>query len=284
MSEELITEKVNTASLNIDKKSVEDILRLMNEEDKKVAFVVEKQIQQIAKAVKLIVISLKKGGRLFYIGAGTSGRLGIVDAAECPPTFGTDPLMVQGIIAGGKESVFRAQEGAEDNKKNGAKDLLARGVTSNDTVVGLSTSGTTPYVAGALKMTKKDVGAKTISITCNPQNQYLERYVDVGINLIVGPEVLTGSTRLKAGTSEKMVLNMLTTASMVKLGQVKGNLMVNIRSQCKKLANRGEKIIMATTGVTNRIAKESLKEGRGSVRKAIEIISLKKNKKNHENE
>lgn len=270
--ENMVTEKQNIKTLDIDKKTTEEIVRIINEEDKKVAPAVEKEIPNIATAIELIVNSLRNGGRLFYIGAGTSGRLGIIDAAECPPTFGTEPELVQGIIAGGDKAIFRAQEGAEDNLKMGGEDLMLRELSSSDVVVGLSTSGRTPYVIGALEKAKS-IGCKTIAIGCNP-NSEISKHADVSISPIVGPEVITGSTRMKAGTAEKMVLNMLSTTTMIKLGKVSGNLMTDISTASNKLMERGKKIIMSIAEVDYEVASKMLKKAKGHVKVAVVMIKV----------
>ncbi len=236
----LQTEARNAASMNIDIASVGEILKIINNEDKSVPAAVEKEIPYIEKAVELIVASFKAGGRLLYFGAGTSGRLGVIDAAECPPTFGTDPGLVQGFIAGGKEAMFRAQEGAEDYEENGAADVVKAGVNQNDVVCGIAASRRTPYVIGAVKKAKQ-LGAKTLYITCNPRSEFNIKEVDVAICPYVGPEVVMGSTRMKSGTAQKLVLNMLTTASMIRLGKVYENMMIDLQMTNKKLVETIEK-------------------------------------------
>lgn len=263
----LITEGRNPATMDIDKKSIREILYLINDEDQKVAGVVREEIPYIEKAVELVVHSFKNGGRLFYVGAGTSGRLGVLDAAECPPTFGTDPEMVQGIIAGGPKALIRAQEGAEDRYDKGAEDLLERNVNEKDVVCGIAASRRTPYVIGAI-VKAKEIGAKTIYITCNPRKD-MNIDVDVAICPVVGPEVIMGSTRMKAGTATKLVLNMITTTAMIRLGKVWGNMMVDLQMTSKKLEERSKKIIMLATGVSYEEAKEYLRKADGHVKTAI---------------
>jgi len=269
----LITEQRNAATMDIDAKSTEEIIKLINEEDKKVACAVEREIPYIVKAVELIVESFKKGGRLFYVGAGTSGRLGVLDAAECPPTFGTDPEMVQGIIAGGKEALIRAVEGAEDRPQDGAKEIERRRITNKDVVVGISACKRTPYVVGALKKAR-NIGARTIFLICNPRSR-VDIDVDVAICPTVGPEVIMGSTRMKAGTAEKMVLNMLTTTAMIRLGKVYGNMMVDLQATSQKLVERSKRVIMMATGVDYDAAEKALEKARGSVKVAIIMIKAK---------
>lgn len=268
--ENLITEARNPATFDIDSKSTLQILKLINAEDKKVPLAVEKQIPQIAKGVELIVQTIKKGGRLFYIGAGTSGRLGVLDAAECPPTFGTDPKMIRGIIAGGYKSLIRSREGVEDNLKAGGKDLQRAGLKKGDVLVGIAASKRTPYVLGALKYAKK-VGAKTIFIFCNPIKG-LKVKPDVVISPVLGPEVVTGSTRMKAGTAQKLILNMLSTAAMIKIGKVYENLMVDLQAKSQKLKERSKRIIMQVTGVNYKQAEKYLRLSGGSVKTALVMI------------
>ncbi|MFN3781169.1 MAG: N-acetylmuramic acid 6-phosphate etherase [Candidatus Kapaibacteriota bacterium] len=269
----LATEQNNPRSRNIDTASTEEILKIINEEDKKVPLAVEKEIPNIAKAVELIVDAFKKGGRLFYVGAGTSGRLGILDAAECPPTFGTDPELVQGIIAGGKEAVFRAQEGAEDNIEEGRKTIERYGIKPPDVVVGLAASGRTPFVRGAISEAKNR-GIKTIFIASSPIEKVLELGVvaDVYICPVVGAEVIAGSTRLKSGTAEKLVLNMLSTASMIKLGKTYGNVMVDLQLTNNKLRERAKKIIMDICNVDYQTAQAVLAKSDGSVKVALVML------------
>lgn len=269
----LVTEARNPATSEIDSKSTEEILRLINQEDKKVPFIVEKEIPYIAQAVDIIVEAFKKGGRLFYIGAGTSGRLGVLDAAECPPTFGTPPGMIQGVIAGGYEALVQAREGAEDRKEQGAKDLQAKGFNKKDVACGIAASRRTPYVIGAIQWAHH-IGAKTIYIACNPRSE-LKLPVDVAICPVVGPEVIMGSTRMKAGTAQKLILNMLTTTAMIRLGKVYGNLMVDLQMTSRKLEERSKRIVMMVTGVDYKTAEEVLQQARGHVKTALVMILAK---------
>jgi N-acetylmuramic acid 6-phosphate etherase len=242
---QLTTEQRNPATARIDLASPQEILSLLNEQDRSVADVVQGAIPSIAQAVGLVVESFRRGGRLLYFGAGTSGRLGVIDAAECPPTFGTPPEMVVGVIAGGRDTVFLSREGVEDLESSGEADVDTNGVSDKDTVVGITASRRTPYVIGALKRAR-ELGASTIFLTCNPR---AHADVDVEINVVVGPEAVTGSTRMKAGTAQKMVLNMLTTASMIRLGKVYENLMVDLKPTSVKLQERAKGIISILAGV-----------------------------------
>lgn len=244
----LMTEKKNENSRDLDRLSARAIVQMMNDEDKKVPYAVERVLDQVSESVEIIVAALENEGRLFYFGAGTSGRLGILDASECPPTFGTDPELVQGVIAGGPSAMVRAVEGAEDSMELGREDVRLHGITSQDVVVGIAASGRTPYVMGVLKEAQL-IGARTIAVSCN-EKATINEGVDVAINVVVGPEVLTGSTRLKAGTAQKLVLNMLTTATMIRMGKVYGNLMVNVQATNHKLKERVKRIIMEVTGVS----------------------------------
>lgn len=266
-SNEGVTEGRNPNTENLDALSVMEIVKKINEEDKKVALAVEQELEYVAKAVELIVESLENGGRLFYFGAGTSGRLGVLDAAECPPTFGTDPGLVQGVIAGGLGALVEAVEGAEDEPEWGREDVEKIGVRAGDVVVGIAASGRTPYVLGALTEAKKR-GAKTVSLSCN-RGAAISALADVAIAPVVGPEVITGSTRMKAGTAQKMVLNMLTTASMVRLGKVYGNLMVHVQATNSKLKERVKKIIYEATGCTRLEAVELAELAQGDARVGI---------------
>ncbi len=267
----LTTEQRNPASMDIDSKSTIEILKIINDEDKKVPYAVEKEIPYIAQAVELVVQAFKRGGRLIYVGAGTSGRLGILDAAECPPTFGTDPEMVQGIIAGGLQAVFRAQEGAEDSEENGARDIEAKNVTDKDVVCGIAASRRTPYVVGAVRRAK-ELGAKTIFITTNPREQFNYPFVDVAICPEVGPEVIMGSTRMKSGTAQKLVLNMISTTAMIRLGKVYENLMVDLQMTSEKLKERAKRVVMIVTGVDYKTAERYLEEAGGHAKTAIVMI------------
>src|SRR5687768_12029854 len=235
-----LTEQRNPRSRRIDQLSTIEIVDLINAEDRMVAVAVGEEREAIAKCIEMVVDCFRKGGRLFYIGAGTSGRLGVLDASEMPPTYGTDPEMVQGIIAGGYAALVRAQEGAEDHPEDGARDLEARGVGPNDFALGIATSGTTPYVHGALRRAR-ELGARTGFLLCTYPSEELHKAHDVVIAPLVGPEVITGSTRMKAGTATKMVLNTITTSAMVLTGKVFGNLMVDLQVTCEKLRDRGQR-------------------------------------------
>ncbi|RXT04365.1 N-acetylmuramic acid 6-phosphate etherase [Ammoniphilus sp. CFH 90114] len=269
---ELLTEWRNPDTENLDALPTSEIVKKLNEEDKKVALAVEQELESVTKAVDLIVESFENGGRLFYFGAGTSGRLGMLDAAECPPTFGTEPSLVQGVIAGGMSALVEAIEGAEDEPELGREDVEKVGVCARDVVVGIAASGRTPYVLGALEEARKR-GAKTVALSCNPGSA-LGALVDVDIAPVVGPEVVTGSTRLKAGTAQKMVLNMLTTASMVRMGKVYGNLMVNVQATNGKLEERVKKIIVDATDCTYAEATELAEQAQGDARVGI-LMKLK---------
>jgi N-acetylmuramic acid 6-phosphate etherase len=260
------TEKRNRASENIDKLSTKQIVDLINAEDARVPAAVARQSKQIAKAIDLIVECFKKGGRLFYVGAGTSGRLGVLDASECPPTFGVPPSLVQGIIAGGRRALVRAVEGAEDFPEDGAASIKKR-VRAKDIVVGLAACGMTPFVHGALKQARK-IGAATIFITCAPEAvEHIP--AEIIINPVVGPEVVTGSTRMKAGTATKLVLNTLTTGAMIKLGKVYGNLMVDLKATNEKLRDRSIRIVMEMTNLSRSGARKLLIRAQGKVKAAI---------------
>ncbi len=260
------TEKRNRASENIDMLSTKQIVDLINAEDALVPAAVARQNKQIAKAIDLIVERFKKGGRLFYVGAGTSGRLGVLDASECPPTFGVQPSLVQGIIAGGRRALVRAVEGAEDFPEEGAA-LIKKRIRAEDVVVGLAACGMTPFVHGALKQARK-IGAATIFITCAPEAvEHIP--AEIIINPVVGPEVVTGSTRMKAGTATKLVLNTLTTGAMIKLGKVYGNLMVDLKATNEKLRDRSIRIVMEMTDLNRSRARRLLVEAQGKVKAAI---------------
>ncbi len=272
----LKTEERNSRSMNIDIASTGEILKIINSEDKSVPSAVEKEIPYIEMAVDIIVDAFKAGGRLLYFGAGTSGRLGVIDASECPPTFGTDPEIVQGFIAGGKEAMFRAKEGAEDFEENGAADIIKAQVTSKDVVCGIAASRRTPYVIGAVKKAR-ELGARTLYITCNPRNEFNIKEVDVAICPYVGPEVIMGSTRMKSGTAQKLVLNMLTTASMIRLGKVYGNMMIDLQMTNKKLVERSKRIVMTITGLSYEESEKYLKEADGHVKTALVMIKVNVN-------
>lgn len=266
----LVTEGRNPATMDIDKVDTLGIITMINEEDKKVALAVEKAKADIARAVDAIADRLKRGGRLIYMGAGTSGRLGIVDASECPPTYGVDPELVQGVIAGGYGAIFKSVEGAEDDAELGKKDLIERKVTSLDVVCGIAASGRTPYVIGAMKYAR-EVGAAVVCVTMNPESD-MAKLADYPISVVVGPEAIMGSTRMKAGTAQKMVLNMLTTATMIKLGKVYSNLMVDLKATNEKLMARSKRIVMLATGTDEDNASRVLKETNYDVKLAIFII------------
>ncbi|QNO15306.1 N-acetylmuramic acid 6-phosphate etherase [Alkalicella caledoniensis] len=266
------TEQRNNKTLDLDTMSITDALNTMNEEDAKVPEAIKKVIPQIEKAVKGVIAAFEKGGRLIYMGAGTSGRLGVLDAVECPPTFGTPPEKVVGLIAGGEKAFVKAVEGAEDSITMGVEDLKEIGLTPEDIVIGIAASGRTPYVIAALDYAKK-VGCETVGISCN-KDSAVGLAADIAIEIVVGPEVLTGSTRLKAGTAQKMVLNMISTTAMVGIGKVYKNLMVDVQRTNKKLETRAENIIMNATEVDRDTAKEVLEKAEGSVKFAITMILL----------
>lgn len=267
---DLTTETRNEETMNLDELSTAEILKIMNSEDQKVAQRVGKVLPDITQAVKQIILSFNKKGRLFYIGAGTSGRLGVLDAAECVPTFGTDPKMVQGLIAGGMKAMTIAVEGAEDSLELGARDLQSQNLTNKDIVVGIAASGRTPYVIGGLDYAKK-VGAATISLACNDHAK-ISKHADINIEISVGPEVLTGSTRLKSGTAQKLVLNMLSTASMIGIGKVYKNLMVDVKPTNAKLVERSKRIIMEATDVSYTVANDMFEKAGKDVKLAIVMI------------
>jgi N-acetylmuramic acid 6-phosphate etherase len=267
----LSTEQRNPKSLNIDKQSTEEILRIINEEDKIVPQVVEKEIPYISEAVDKVVEAIKSGGRLLYFGAGTSGRLGVVDASECPPTFGAPYGLIDGYIAGGMDAMFRAQEGAEDYEENGAKDVVRANVTSKDVVCGIAASRRTPYVIGAIKKAK-EFGATTLYITATPRETFNIDEVDIAICPHVGPEVVMGSTRMKSGTAQKLVLNMITTTAFVRLGKTYENMMIDLQQTNKKLIERSKKIIMTITGLEYKEASEFLHLSKGHVKTALVMI------------
>jgi N-acetylmuramic acid 6-phosphate etherase len=267
MLEKLLTEQTNPASASIDALPTEGVLRIINAEDRKVACAVEREIPAIARAVDAIVAAFQNGGRLFYIGAGTSGRLGVLDASECPPTFGVPPEMVQGIIAGGDAALSQATETTEDDPAIGQRDLSARGFTGRDVLAGIAASGRTPYVLGAVAEARR-LGAVTIGISCTPDSE-LSRAAEIAIAPLVGPEVVAGSTRLKSGTAQKLVLNMLTTGAFIRMGYVYGNLMVNVQPKNTKLIDRARRIVAQAAGVEYGRAVELLAAAGNSVRTAI---------------
>lgn len=266
------TEQRNEVSADIDTKNTVEILNIIANEDKKVAFAVEKIIPEIANLTEAIVAALKNGGRLFYIGAGTSGRLGVLDASECPPTFGTDPQMVQGLIAGGREALTSAVESAEDRAEEGIEELKARGFNAGDVLVGITASGQAPYVLGALEYAAK-LGAVTGAISCNTNSKTFD-YARYRLYADVGPEVVTGSTRMKSGTAQKLILNMLTTASMIRLGKVYKNIMVDIKPVNHKLILRSLRFIREITGCSEEKAREALEASHKQPKIAIVMILM----------
>lgn len=266
----LITEQRNPNSMHVDSLSALEIVQLMNEEDKQVPLAIEKCLPQIAQTVECIVAAFQQGGRLVYIGAGTSGRLGVLDASECPPTFGVSPEMVKGIIAGGERALRHPIEGAEDSKAQAVVDLQTIQFSSKDVLVGIAASGRTPYVIGALEYAKS-LGSVTVSIASNP-NSAMANIVDIAIDTVVGPEVLTGSSRLKSGTAQKLVLNMLTTASMILMGKCYQNLMVDVQASNEKLKARAIRIVMQATDCDKALAEETLKQADQNAKLAIMMI------------
>lgn len=266
----LTTEEVNLKTVGIDEYSTEAMLKLINEQDMLVPEAVKNEIPNISIAVDIIYNSLKAGGRMFYMGAGTSGRLGVLDASECPPTFGTDPELVQGHIAGGDVALRTAVEGCEDDQDGGAKLVRECKVTENDVVIGITASGSAPFVIGALQEAKK-IGAATIGVV-NNNNTRLEEYCDVCIAAVVGPEVIIGSTRMKSGTAQKLVLNMLTTCTMIKLGKVYGNMMVDLKATNNKLLDRAKRIVSYVTDVSNDVAEEYLELASMNAKLAVMMI------------
>ena len=273
MLDDRLTEQRNPRSGGIDRLSSLEIVRVINAEDARVSAAVGGEAEAIARAADLALAAFRKGGRLIYVGAGTSGRLGVLDAAEMPPTYGTDPGMVQGVIAGGYAALVRAQEGAEDHRAEGAAAMDEKGVGPADFVIGIATSGTTPYVHGALAQARK-LGARTGFLLCTPPPRALVEEHDVVIAPLTGPEVITGSTRMKAGTATKMVLNTITTAAMVRFGKVDGNLMVDLQVTCEKLQDRGERILMVTLGIGRAEARELLGRAGGHVKTALVMHRL----------
>jgi len=264
---QLITEQRNPNSMQLDSLSAQELVTLINREDQQVALAVEKCLPQIVSAVEKIVAAFERGGRLVYVGAGTSGRLGVLDASECPPTYGVKPEMVVGLIAGGDHALRHPIEGAEDNVQQGQADLEEIDFSARDVLVGIAASGRTPYVLGALNYAKQ-LGATTVSIASNPKSKMAE-VADIAIETVVGPEVLTGSSRMKSGTAQKLVLNMLTTASMVLIGKCYQNLMVDVQASNKKLKARALKIVMEATECDNEAAANVLAKANGQVKLAI---------------
>ncbi|SUB83248.1 N-acetylmuramic acid 6-phosphate etherase [Pragia fontium] len=266
----MVTESRNQASEDIDRLSTADMLRVINDEDKKVALAVEKEINAIAEAVDVISQAFIHGGRLIYCGAGTSGRLGILDASECPPTYGTPPEQVIGLIAGGHQAIFKAVENAEDSLELGIQDLKMIGFSERDVLVGIAASGRTPYVISAMEYAKS-LGAKVMSVSCNPQSP-IAQLADIAITPIVGSEVITGSSRMKAGTAQKLVLNMLTTGSMIKIGKVYGNLMVDVEATNAKLVERQKNIVMQATECSREEAENALSQCQRHCKTAIVMV------------
>ena len=266
----LATEQRNPASMHIGSATTGEILEIINTEDHLVPIAVRREIPYIVHAVDIVVDALEDGGRLFYVGAGTSGRLGILDASECPPTYGTPPELVQGLIAGGREAVFRSQEGAEDLEANGVEELQKAGVAPPDVVCGIAASRRTPYVVGAVKHARS-LGCKTLYITCNPRSEF-DLDVDVAMCPAVGPEVVMGSTRMKSGTAQKLVLNMLTTAAMIRRGKVYENMMVDLQETSQKLVERSRRTVMTVTGLDYGEAVEVLARADGHVKTALVMV------------
>ncbi|MEO5324514.1 N-acetylmuramic acid 6-phosphate etherase [Mesorhizobium sp. CC13] len=266
----LVSEERNPRTMDIDLLPTVDVLRKINDEDKSVASAVEKVIPEIAACVDRITAAFRQGGRLIYMGAGTSGRIGVLDASECPPTFRVPPTMVVGLIAGGYSALLKATEGAEDSQAKGAEALAEIDLTAKDVVVGIAASGRTPYVIGGLNYAKK-VGATAVALSCNPQSA-IAAIADIAISPVVGPEALTGSTRMKSGTAEKLVLNMLTTASMIRIGKTYENLMVDLKASNKKLVARAARIVMQATDCTLEEAQLALAQTENDVKLAILIV------------
>jgi len=264
-----VTEQENPKTASIDKASTIDAIRLINDEDKLVAGAVEKALPEIAETIDRVVARLRAGGRLFYVGTGTSGRLGVLDASEIPPTFGVSYDLVQGVIAGGYDALYKATEASEDNKQAGGEDLQQRGVIEKDAVIGLAASGRTPYTIGALEHAR-ELGCFTACVTCVPDSP-ITRAAEIAIVPVVGPEALTGSTRMKSGTAQKMVLNMISTVAMIRLGYVKGNRMTNVKPANEKLKDRSLRILMAETGLDEQPARHLMKLAEGDLRVALLI-------------
>jgi N-acetylmuramic acid 6-phosphate etherase len=266
----ITTEQRNPRSMGIDVAPLPEILALIHDEDQRAVAAVTPELPYVAQAVAIVEQAFRTGGRLFYVGAGTSGRLGVLDAAECPPTFGTPPELVQGLIAGGEAAMFRAQEGAEDHESYGARDITDAGVTARDVVCGIAASRRTPYVVGAVARSR-EIGARTLFVTCNPRSQFTLD-VDVAICADVGPEVIMGSTRMKSGTATKLILNMISTATMIRLGKVYENMMVDLQMTNLKLVERSKKIVMTATGVDYEQASATLDAAGGHVKTALVML------------
>ena len=262
-----ITETDNPKTSEIDKVTTLDAIRLINNEDKLVADAIEKVLPEIASAIDEIVVRLQNGGRLFYIGTGTSGRLGVLDASEIPPTFGVSYDLIQGVIAGGFEALYKATESSEDNKEQGAEDLKERGLTYKDAVVGIAASGRTPYTIGAVKYAR-EIGCFTACIVCNPESKITET-AEVAIVPVVGPEAITGSTRMKAGTAQKLILNMISTVAMIRLGYVSGNHMTNMKASNEKLQDRAVRILIEETQIDEAAATKLMADAGGDLRVAL---------------
>ncbi len=267
---QLVTESKNDLSKNIDTLATKEMLKVINTEDKKVAEAIELILSEIAESVDFIANAFQNNGRLIYIGAGTSGRLGILDASECPPTYGTDPEQVIGLIAGGHRAILQAVENAEDDKQAGRNDLKKIHLSNKDVVVGIAASGRTPYVISAMEYAR-DLGAKVISLTCNPKSE-MNAIADVCLTPVVGPEVITGSSRMKAGTAQKLVLNMLTTGSMIRTGKVYGHLMVDVAATNAKLVERQKNIVMEATGCDRQTAEHVLVQSGGDCKTAVVMV------------
>ena len=263
-----ITESDNKKTSEIDRVSILEAVRLINDEDKKVAEAVEKVLPEIALTIEQVVVRLKNGGRLFYIGTGTSGRLGVLDASEIPPTFGVSYDLIQGIIAGGYDALYKATEASEDNFEQGAEDLKKRGITEKDAVIGLAASGRTLYTIGAVSNTQESIGCLTACITCVPDSE-ITKAVEIPIVAIVGAEAITGSTRMKAGTAQKMILNLISTVTMIRLGYVKGNRMTNVKSSNIKLKERSLRILMSETNLDETAAKDLMENANDDLRVAL---------------
>lgn len=268
--EKMTTETRNKDTMHLDTMTPLEVVTIMNNEDAKVPLAIKSLLPQIATAAEWTIKSIENGGRIFYMGAGTSGRLGVLDAAECPPTFGVDPELVKGLIAGGENAFLKAAEGAEDSEELGETDLIKSNFGKEDLLIGIAASGRTPYVIGAINYATK-LGAKTVAISCN-DNSDIGKLADLAINAIVGPEVLTGSTRLKAGTAQKLILNMISTATMVGLGKTYENLMVDVVQTNEKLQVRAENIVMDATGISREEAAKIIREANGSVKTAITMV------------
>ena len=267
---QMVTESRDPDTMNLDQMNPLEIITVMNNEDRKIADAIQPWLPKISKIVEWAIESLDNGGRIIYMGAGTSGRLGVLDAAECPPTFGVSPKIVEGMIAGGSSAFIKAVEGAEDNKELGKEDLVAHDLNKNDIVIGLAASGRTPYVIGGLDYAGS-IGCHTAAISCN-KDSAIGKAAEIAVDAVVGPEILTGSTRLKAGTAEKMILNMISTATMVGIGKTYENHMVDVMQTNEKLHARAENIVMTATGVSKETAKIKIKEAEGNCKTAITMI------------